>query len=266
MDEHESRVSQLLHAGVPEPRRVLRGADVRALDDRDQVESAQSARPAPSPRRWLLPLLAAVVVLMVGAVTATVLLTNGNRTGPAAPIAPVGSTALPSADPSPSPSSPTSASPNPTSPSPPSPSPSGSSPTSSSPAAPATCTTGQLRLAVAGPTDGTAGTSYTPFSLTNTATTSCLMQGYPGVALLDPTGAIVGQPAARVGATGTTIVVPAGGAATFTIGVNDVTQVGCQTPRPSTQLQVYPPNQTAALRLPFTSGSCAVTVTSVSRG
>ena len=197
MDEHERRVSQLLHAGVPEPRRVLRGADVRALDDRGQVESARSARPAPSPRRWLLPPLAAVVVLMVGATTAAVLLVNtGNRTGPAAPIAPVGSTARPSATPAPARPAQRRPARKPTSPKPTSPSPSGSSPASSSPAALATCTTGQLRLTMAGATEGAAGTSYTPFALTNTATTSCLMQGYPGVSLLDPTGAIVGRPAA----------------------------------------------------------------------
>jgi hypothetical protein len=264
MDEHESRVSQLLHAGVPEPRRLLRGADVRALDNGDQVESAQSARPAASPRRWLLPLLAAVVVLIVGATTAAVLLLNtGNRAGPATPIGPVGSIAA-----SPSAASPSPSSPGPSSPGPSSPGPSSSSPatsTGSNTAASTTCRTDQLQLATAGPTEGAAGTSYTPFSLTNTAATSCLMQGYPGVSLLDPAGAIVGQPAARVGAAGDTIVVPAGGAATFTIGVNDVTQLGCQTPRPSTQLQVYPPNQTAALRLSFTTGSCAVTVTSVAR-
>jgi hypothetical protein len=133
-----------------------------------------------------------------------------------------------------------------------------------------TCRTSQLRLSfVSG--NGAAGTSYTTYGLTNAGSSSCVMFGYPGVAILDGTGHIVQHPARR-GTAGPTIPVrlvtlPPGARATFLVNSTDVIpSPGCQQAYHGATLQVFPPNQRAALRLPDTGPFCDLRVGPVQRG
>ena len=126
------------------------------------------------------------------------------------------------------------------------------------------CSTSGLTL-TAGPTSHAAGSSYTPFHLTNTTDRTCTLQGYPGVSLLDTHGHLVGRPATRTGPPGPVIRIPAGHDATFTVDANSATQTGCPVPHPAARIRVYPPNQSTAITIAFPTTFCTLTVTTVSR-
>ena len=251
MNDLERRLSDLLHTGAPEPTRIITPGEIARLAQRG---------PMPHPRltqRWGIPLLAAAAVLVAVAVPAVVIGLARNSATPSSP-----SLGAPTTAPT------TASSPSPTGSHTSSPSPTGShtsapSPTTSIPAgAVATCLTSQLSLA-AGPTNGAAGSLYTSFSFTNTGGKPCSMHGFPGVSLLNDAGAIVGQPATRDGSTGSLVRLGAGQRAQFILRVGTATRTGCNVPRPSSQIMVYPPEQSVPLRIPFTTGSCAVSVQSV---
>ena len=241
MNDLERRLSDLLHTGAPEPERTITPGEIARL-----------AQHAPMPRKrlwqgWGVPLLAAAAVIVAVGVPAVVIGYSSNSATPTSPSV-GGPTPAPATASSPSPRGSGSSTPSPTN--------------SITGGAVATCLTGQLRLA-AGPTNGAAGSLYTSLSFTNTTGTSCSMHGFPGVSLLDDAGAIVGQPATRDGSAGSLVRLNPGQRAQFIIRVGTATRTGCNVPRPSSQIQVYPPGQTVALRMPFTTGSCAVSVQSV---
>jgi hypothetical protein len=243
MNDLEGRLSDLLHTGAPEPERTITPGEIARL--------AQHA-PVPMPRRritqsWGVPLLAAGAVLVAVGVPAVVIGHTSNSTAPTSPSVGV-PTPAPTAAGSPSSTASGTGTPSPT--------------TSITAGAVATCLTGQLRLA-AGPTNGAAGSLYTSLSFTNTTGASCSMRGFPGVSLLNDAGAIVGQPATRDGSAGSLVRLGPSQRAQFVIRVGTATRTGCNVPRPSSQIQVYPPGQTVALRIPFTTGSCAISVQSV---
>ena len=241
MNDLERRLSDLLHTGAPEPERTITPGEIARL-----------AEHAPKPHRritqgWGVPLLAAAAVLVAVGVPAVVIGHISNSATPTSPS--VGA---------PTPAATTASSPSPTGSGTSTPSPT----TSITAGTGATCMTGQLSL-TAGPTNGAAGSLYTSLSFTNTAATSCSMGGFPGVALLSDAGAVVGQPATRDGSAGSLVRLGPGQRAQFVIRVGTATRTGCTVPQPSSQIQVYPPGQTVALRLPFTTGSCAISVQSV---
>ena len=241
MNDLERRLSDLLHTGAPEPTRIITPGEIARLAQRGPMPRTRLTQ------RWGVPLLAAAAVLVAVAVPAVVIGLARNSATPTSP-----SLGAP-------PTAPTTAS---------SPSPTGShtsapSPTTSIPAgAVATCLTSQLSLA-AGPTNGAAGSLYTSFSFTNTGGKPCSVHGFPGVSLLNDAGAIVGQPATRDGSIGSLVRLGAGQRAQFILRVGTATRTGCNVPRPSSQIMVYPPEQSVPLRIPFTTGSCAVSVQSV---
>lgn len=235
MNDFERRLTDLLHTGTPQPERVITASEIAELA---QYEHAPEGH---LPTRWGVPLMAAAAVLAAVAVPVFVI---GHDNNPPAPT-------------SPSLSPPTSAPPS-------SPSPTSESTTTSSSAtgSGATCLTGQLSLS-SGSSGGAAGSTYTTFFFTNTAGAPCVVRGFPGVSLLNDAGSIVGQPATREGSEGSSVRLAPGQRAQFTLRVTTATQTGCDTPRPSSAIQVYPPEQTVPLRIPFTTGSCSVSVQSL---
>ncbi|MEP7035065.1 MAG: DUF4232 domain-containing protein [Dermatophilaceae bacterium] len=240
MNDLERRLSVLLHTGAPEPERLINSAKIAGLAQ--GTPTLKQGRPS---SRWGVPLLAAAAVVVAVAIPAVIISQAGGSAAPISPspVAPAPATASIPAQTSPATSSPTST-------------------TNVPPAAAGTCLTSQLRLAP-GPTNGAAGSLYTTFTFTNTTGTPCVMRGFPGVSLLDPAGVIVGQPATRDGSSGPSVRLGAAQRAAFTIRVGTATRTGCTVPRPSSQIEVYPPGQTVPLRIPFTTGSCAVSVQSV---
>ncbi len=147
----------------------------------------------------------------------------------------------------------TTSSSEPASPSPTSPSTStgGSAPASSTPvtSSPAStrCHTSELSAALQ-PAQGGAGSIFTPLSLTNTGTRTCVVTGYPGVSLLDASGAILGVPATRDPGTVVSITLaPKAAAHTIVDTQNaiDPTQCGPM----STSVLIYPPDETDSITI-----------------
>jgi len=229
MNDFESRLADLLHTGAPEPRRVITASEIAGLPHEARKPSPRRAQ------RWGVPLLAAAAVAVAVAVP---VIFSGKDTNPIAPTSPTDSV------PHPPPTRTTTPTPS----------------TTSSPGG--ACATSQLSLS-AGPTDGAAGSIYTTFYLTNTAASPCSIRGFPGVSLLDTAGGIVGQPATREGSEGPSVRLGPDQRASFILRVGTATRTGCNVPIPSTQVKVYPPDQSGPLQIPFATGSCAVSVQSV---
>jgi Domain of unknown function (DUF4232) len=131
----------------------------------------------------------------------------------------------------------------------------------------AACRTSELRLTRE--TAGVAaGTSYTWYTLTSVGRAGCSMIGYPGVAILDAHGRIVQHPAVWSTHPGTMppervrrIVLATGQQARFVLASTDVTpSPGCRAPYSGSTLQVYPPNQTAAILKAYRERFCNLIV------
>lgn len=229
MNDLERRLSDLLHTGTPEPERAITSSEIAelALDGHTPHRRAIQT--------WGVPLLAAASVLVAVAIPVAIFGHANNSVAPTSP-----SSTDPATAPISSPSSTT---------------------TLSGGAAP-TCLSRQLSLST-GTQEGTAGSTYATFYLTNTTTTPCSVRGFPGVSLLDASGNIVGQPATQDGSEGPSVRLSPGQRARLILRVGTATRTGCDVPRPSSQIQVYPPDQTVPLRIPFSTASCLVTVQSL---
>ncbi|UTO61220.1 DUF4232 domain-containing protein [Streptomyces rapamycinicus NRRL 5491] len=110
------------------------------------------------------------------------------------------------------------------------------------------CSKAQLTLA-AGRMDTGAGNVYLPLVFTNKSATTCTLTGYPGVSLLDSTGAVIGDPATRRGPTRSPVSLPPGGSASSSLhtlneGMNDTP---CR--RTAARIRVYPPDSFDAMNV-----------------
>ncbi|WP_432585493.1 DUF4232 domain-containing protein [Streptomyces sp. HD1123-B1] len=110
------------------------------------------------------------------------------------------------------------------------------------------CSTERLKLTV-GRKDVGAGNVYLPLVLTNTSTSACTLTGFPGVSLLDADGALIGEPAARRGASHSTIPLPPGGSASALLHTlnEGVTDTPCW--KSATSIRVYPPDSFRAMKV-----------------
>lgn len=120
-------------------------------------------------------------------------------------------------------------------------------PGSPSSSGPQRCTTAQLTITI-GPSKGAAGTELLPLVFTNTGSSACLLQGFPGVSFEAPSGAQVASPATRVGTLrGPTIRVSPGSSATSEVVYRQTAGLSCADPSSVSGLRVYPPNQYSSL-------------------
>jgi hypothetical protein len=169
---------------------------------------------------------------------------------PSAPQSGVSSASAPASAPASTPSSPAS-------------SPTPAAPTSSAPASAASCLTSNLRITLGNGGAG-AGTDFTILDFTNSGTSACTLFGFPGVSLINSSGAQIGAAATRNPSKAATVITLAPGAkANATLGVANAENYPASACKPTAaaQLKVFPPNQTQALELPFTATGCAVTST-----
>jgi len=124
------------------------------------------------------------------------------------------------------------------------------------------CTTQSLQ-AKAGVAEGAAGSVYQVIDFTNISSTACTLFGYPGVAL------VAGSPPAQVGlaaarstaAPASLVTLAPGQTANALLRITEALNyptASCS-PTATTALQIYPPNQTVAIDLPYTSTGCAST-------
>lgn len=151
--------------------------------------------------------------------------------------------------------------------SPTAPAPSASSATTpaSTAAGPPPCATAHLALSQ-GRTEGAAGSTYVTYWLRNTGADACVLDGHPGFALLRADGSVIQHPAERTGAVGPVRVAP-GHRAHFVVRTSDPGTVPageCSWAWRTAQVQVYPPDQTTAIRQPSDVQACDLVVSAVS--
>jgi hypothetical protein len=107
------------------------------------------------------------------------------------------------------------------------------------------CNTSQLQGEL-GPSDAGAGQVYAPLILRNTSSTTCEVKGFPGVSVVDGSGAQIGQPATREGNEGGAVILQPGGVASATLHTTNA-GIGGPCEPTSAQIKVFPPSQTEAL-------------------
>jgi hypothetical protein len=142
-------------------------------------------------------------------------------------------------------------------------SPAPAAPTSSAPASAASCLTSNLHITLGNGGAG-AGTDFTILDFTNSGTSTCTLFGFPGVSLINSSGAQIGAAATRNPSKPATAITLAPGAkANATLGVANAENYPASACKPTAaaQLKVFPPNQTQAIQLPFTATGCAVSST-----
>lgn len=116
------------------------------------------------------------------------------------------------------------------------------------------CRSENLRASL-GASDSGAGQRYTALVLTNVGATGCELRGFPGVSLLDASGAQIGEPAGREGGIGATISIAPGATASATLHTSAPGTGGACT-GPSAKLRVYPPDNTVAVEFAMAYTTC----------
>ncbi len=123
------------------------------------------------------------------------------------------------------------------------------------------CTTSVLKVSTGNGGGGSAGTFYSFIDFTNTGSSPCALEGYPGVSLTDASGVQIGAAATRSTEAGSAklVTLAPGATANAELAMTDYTVYPtsqCQ-PVTSAYLKVYPPNNTAAAQIPFKGTTCA---------
>jgi len=137
-------------------------------------------------------------------------------------------------------------------------------PASTTPAGPAECTTGGLHVAV-GSSQGAAGTIYYNIDFTNASSSSCILQGFPGVSLVSAgstAGSQIGADAKRNSTTTSNpISVAPGQTAHAVLAIAQAGAFPASKCHPVTAhwLKVFPPDQTVAAYVSFSTQTCAST-------
>ncbi len=122
------------------------------------------------------------------------------------------------------------------------------------------CATRDLQ-AKAGASQGAAGSVYQVIDFTNIGNTACTLYGYPGVSLAAGTPVTqVGQAATRSPVAGPTLVtLRPGQTGNALLRITQALNYPAQkcSPKATTYLQIYPPNQTTPIYLAYTATGCA---------
>jgi Protein of unknown function (DUF4232) len=121
------------------------------------------------------------------------------------------------------------------------------------------CGTGQLTASLGAP-NGAAGTIYYELAFLNKSSTTCFMQGYPGVSFVAGTsGHQVGAPASRASGSTPKVNLAPGQSADALLGIAEASNFpNCQE-TPVLGLRVYPPDNTLALYVAHSDNGCANT-------
>lgn len=121
------------------------------------------------------------------------------------------------------------------------------------------CKAAGLKLTI-GSGDAAAGHFYVPLELTNISSSSCVIQGFPGVSYVTgDNGTQVGQPATRSGPAGSPVTLAPGAVASSIVTVTDVAVFdasSCQQ-TPVRGFRVYAPGDTASLYVARSGTGCA---------
>jgi hypothetical protein len=135
--------------------------------------------------------------------------------------------------------------------------------TSAAPAGAAACSSSNLRVSLADGGAG-AGTDFTFIDFTNSGGAPCTLFGFPGVSLTNSSGAQIGAAATRnPSAASTPVTLAPGAKASAELGVANAENYPAASCKPTAaaQLKVFPPNQTQAIEVAFSTTGCAVSST-----
>lgn len=113
---------------------------------------------------------------------------------------------------------------------------------------------------------GAAGTEYSGITFTNRSGSTCTLQGYPGVSLLDAQRRQMGQPATRVHASDPVVVLAPGQSATASFSVSPAACASSSLPAKSAYLRVFPPGQRADVVVTAQVFACAPQIRPVHQG
>ena len=115
--------------------------------------------------------------------------------------------------------------------------------------------------------EGAAGSTYVTYYLKNVGQEKCTMDGYPGFALLRADGSIIQHPATRNPVPHQAVLLHPGERAKFVVRTTDPSIAGteCSPSWKTAQVQVYPPDETRAIRQPSSVPACDLTVGPVSK-
>ena len=116
------------------------------------------------------------------------------------------------------------------------------------------CKAADLRLSLGEGQGGAAGSSYPAIQFTNSSTSNCVIVGFPGVSYVGgDDGHQVGAPASRDGRIGAQMTLAPGQMASAIVREVDPENYPTATCKPVTVrgLRIYPPDDTAAMFLPF---------------
>jgi hypothetical protein len=124
------------------------------------------------------------------------------------------------------------------------------------------CASSSLKVVVkTAKASGAAGSIYYPLEMTNTSSGTCSLFGYPGVSFVTGQGGVIlGLAAHRNPVTpSATVTLAPGQTAHATLQVAEAGNYSAGQCKPVTAhwLRVYPPNQTRALYVPFTTTACS---------
>ena len=105
-----------------------------------------------------------------------------------------------------------------------------------------------------------AGQYYATLVFTNISGTTCTLTGYPGVSYVGTGGVQSGNAAVRADGSVTTVTLHPKGKASATLhdsnGISGYSPQQCDL-SPAQGLRIYPPNQKAAIFLPWKTQHCA---------
>jgi Protein of unknown function (DUF4232) len=110
-----------------------------------------------------------------------------------------------------------------------------------------------------------AGSTFYPLNFTNVSTSPCVLDGYPGASFVTPSGGPIGDPADRnPGVIPVPVTLAPGTTAHATLQVVDAQNYSAATCDPVTahRLRIYPPGQTTAVEISFTTLVCAAHISS----
>jgi hypothetical protein len=116
------------------------------------------------------------------------------------------------------------------------------------------CTSGNTRVWVGLPGDGTAGTTFFQLEFSNIGRSTCTLLGFPGVSAIRANGHQVGPGASRAGVPRLVVLTP-GATAHAVLGVTDAGAV-CAHPVRTATLRVFPPGQRRAQFVPLALEAC----------
>jgi hypothetical protein len=138
-----------------------------------------------------------------------------------------------------------------------------SSPQSPAVTGPSACPNGSLQVKL-GLGQGYAGGTYVVIDFTNTSGATCTLYGYPGVSLVSgPPYSQIGLAAKRTSTTPVKQITLAPGATgNALLQIVDALNFPTSTCSPvkSTNMRVFPPNQTISVYLPYASYGCSKSV------